>query len=624
MNAQTRIQETSTTLFCSFKEYLMVKKITKFRILIALILLSSSFLSGCGAMSFIGSVIPISQPDVEPELILPPVLGPEAARDAALDFVRVNFGSSAPSREMIWVGGEAPSDGLVGSSNFQYVTTGWVSRISFPLTAPDATIYTVKISQDTPGFSWEGSVDAYGQVVTAIVTIEVPSPTPEVVDPEPTPTPEPTSNPNLEPCNAIEFVTDVTIPDGKIFVPNAEFTKIWGVKNAGYCTWNSDYDLIFIGGNQMGAIQAVDLPTEVMPGESMNISVAMTSPSEVGEYIGLWMLRSADGELFGLGEAANKAFWVSILVADPGSSAPPLEEIFAWEGYIWGTEFGAQYDDYFERTDLGQSLLFGIESMDTEFNEIIVSLRDTGKKVRLGGTLFSNVIDYNGSQIVVTQIEVLAPTPNPEPCNAIQFVADVITPDGTIFAPNVDFTKVWRLKNVGNCTWNDSYDLVFIGGARLNAIKTVALPTKVKPGESVNLSAIMTSPSEVGEHVGLWMLRTTDGELFGLGEAANKAFWVSIRVVDPSSSTPPPEEIFAWEGYIWGTEYGAQYDDYFERTDLGQSLLFGIESMEPELKEVIVSLRDSGKKVHLRGTLYSNVIDYNGSQILITQIEVLE
>ena len=74
MNAQTRIPETSTALFCSFKEYLMVKKITKFSILITFILLSSSILSSCGAMSFIGSVIPISQPDVEPELILPPVL----------------------------------------------------------------------------------------------------------------------------------------------------------------------------------------------------------------------------------------------------------------------------------------------------------------------------------------------------------------------------------------------------------------------------------------------------------------------------------------------------------------------------------------------------------------------
>jgi len=407
MNAQTRIQDTSKTLFCSFKEYIMVKKITKFDILIALILLSSIILSGCGAVPVVGGVIPISQPEVDPEPSLPPMFGSEAAREAALDFVRVSFGSSAPSPDLIWVVGEAPSDGLVGSSTFQYISDDWTVRVAFPVVAPDATIYTVKIQGGSLGFVWEGLVDAYGQVVTTSVSFDNPSPTPEVLEPDPTPTPEPTPTPDLEPCNAIKFVADVTIPDGKTFAPNADFTKIWRLKNVGRCTWNSSYDLIFIDGDQMDAIKVVALPTRVKPGDSVDVSVAMTSPGEAGEYIGLWMLRSADGELFGLGDAANKAFWVSIRVADARSSAPPPEQIFAWEGYIWSTEHGAQFDDYFERTDLGQSLLFGIESMGTELKELIVSLRDSGNKVCLGGTLYSNVIDYNGSQVLITQIDVL-------------------------------------------------------------------------------------------------------------------------------------------------------------------------------------------------------------------------
>ena len=36
----------------------------------------------------------------------------------------------------------------------------------------------------------------------------------------------------------------------------------------------------------------------------------------------------------------------------------------------------------------------------------------------------------------------------------------------------------------------------------------------------------------------------------------------------------------------------------------------------------IEALRDSGKVVHLYGTLLSNVPDYNGSQILVTRIEI--
>ncbi len=81
------------------------------------------------------------------------------------------------------------------------------------------------------------------------------------------------------------------------------------------------------------------------------------------------------------------------------------------------------------------------------------------------------------------------------------------------------------------------------------------------------------------------------------------------------------EEIADWWGVIKSTEPGARYDDYFERQDLGQIIYFGIESEDPEVQAQIVALRDSGKIVHLFGTLLSNVPDYNGSQILVDRIE---
>ena len=69
---------------------------------------------------------------------------------------------------------------------------------------------------------------------------------------------------------------------------------------------------------------------------------------------------------------------------------------------------------------------------------------------------------------------------------------------------------------------------------------------------------------------------------------------------------------------------GAQYDDYFERQDLGQIIYFGIDSMDPAVEAQIITLRDSGKIVHLYGTLFSNVPDYNGSQVQVDRIEVEE
>ena len=98
----------------------------------------------------------------------------------------------------------------------------------------------------------------------------------------------------------------------------------------------------------------------------------------------------------------------------------------------------------------------------------------------------------------------------------------------------------------------------------------------------------------------------------------------SDPVENGSGGYMPPgtsEEISNWWGVIKSTEPGAQYDDYFERQDLGQVIYFGIDSLDPTVKSQIDALCDSGKIVHLYGTLFSKVPDYNGSQVQVDQIE---
>jgi len=84
------------------------------------------------------------------------------------------------------------------------------------------------------------------------------------------------------------------------------------------------------------------------------------------------------------------------------------------------------------------------------------------------------------------------------------------------------------------------------------------------------------------------------------------------------------EELADWWGVIKGNAPGAEFDDCFERQDLGQVIYFGIDSRDPAVESQIVALRDSGKIVHLYGTLVSNVPDCNGSQVLVERIEVEE
>jgi len=187
-----------------------------------------------------------------------------------------------------------------------------------------------------------------------------------------------------------------------------------------------------------------------------------------------------------------------------GGYMPPetTEELADWWGVIKSTPPGAQFDDYFERQDLGQKIRFGIDSLDPTIKSQIETLRDSGKIVHLYGTLVSNVPDYNGSQIQVDCIE--------------------------------------------------------------------------------------------------------------------------IEEQSPGSFMPPEatEVLADWWGVIKSVQPGAQFDDYFERHDLGQIIRFGIDSLDPEIKSQIEMVRDTGKIVHLYGTLVSNVPDYNGSQIQVERLEV--
>jgi Ig-like domain-containing protein len=119
-------------------------------------------------------------------------------------------------------------------------------------------------------------------------------------------------------------------------------------------------------------------------------------------------------------------------------------------------------------------------------------------------------------------------------CNAAAFISDVSIADGSLMAAGEEFTKTWRLQNVGTCSWSSSYDLVFVSGDRMDAPKSVELPGTVNPGQAVNVSVDMTAPDATGSYQGYWKLRDASGNLFGIGTSAQTAVWVDIRVSGPT------------------------------------------------------------------------------------------
>jgi len=139
-----------------------------------------------------------------------------------------------------------------------------------------------------------------------------------------------------------------------------------------------------------------------------------------------------------------------------------------------------------------------------------------------------------------TQVFPTAPpptiTPIPVRCNQAHFIKDVTVPDGTVFTPGTEFTKVWRLQNTGSCTWDSSYALVFVAGTQLGAPASVRLPKVVYPGENVDIGVDMIAPSGSGTYQGNWMLSNGNGKTFGVGSDAQTPVWVEIRVQAPNQN----------------------------------------------------------------------------------------
>jgi hypothetical protein len=108
-------------------------------------------------------------------------------------------------------------------------------------------------------------------------------------------------------------------------------------------------------------------------------------------------------------------------------------------------------------------------------------------------------------------------------------------PRNSVFAPDALFTKVWRLKNVGTCTWKTTYRVVLVGGDRLGGQNLMPLPSEVAPGQTIDLRMNFTAPTIEGTYQGNWQIRNDKGQIFGTTATANRPFSLFIRV-----RTPPP------------------------------------------------------------------------------------
>jgi len=158
------------------------------------------------------------------------------------------------------------------------------------------------------------TLEAGGTPTGFTVTPGLPVPTASGLEPSATTMPISQTPAPVSRCDAIDFLGDVTYPDGAFVTRNHSFVKIWRIKNIGTCSWTPSYALVFTSGDLMSGPSAVALSKNVNPGESIEIPVTLSAPGKEGNYRGYWKLRNASGVLFGFGAQADTAFWVDVKV----------------------------------------------------------------------------------------------------------------------------------------------------------------------------------------------------------------------------------------------------------------------------------------------------------------------
>jgi hypothetical protein len=178
---------------------------------------------------------------------------------------------------------------------------------------------------------------------------------------------------------------------------------------------------------------------------------------------------------------------------------------------------------------------------------------------------------------VVVPPTVVIPTKTPVPtaapvtyCDWATFVEDVTVPDATTFTAGETFTKIWRVKNRGTCSWSPDYMLAFTGGEQMGGTTAVRLPAYVAPGHSVDVSVTLTAPSASGHYVGYWILRNPAGVLFGSGDKADKPFYVDIYTQEELPHGTVTGNI------CYPSEFNPPLTIYFERVSNGEVIQFAV------------------------------------------------
>src|SRR5574341_199782 len=258
---------------------------------------------------------PAVNPTVVPTLTTQTLPTQTVSREAQVHGVEIQITNTAPVQVSAVVRGNlTESCATLGESQVEYASNTFQitvyalspgDRGCVQATTPFETTVPLDVA-DLPA----GTYTVIANGVSAVFTLPV-----ENATPSPILTVVPT---NVTCTDTAKFVADVTIPDNMLIASNTAFTKTWRLKNTGTCTWDNNYLVAYISGatmSQQPGYWIVPQGQTVVPGQTVDVSVGMTSPVDNGNYASYWGLKKADGQFMPIQSGANgNSFYVKIRV----------------------------------------------------------------------------------------------------------------------------------------------------------------------------------------------------------------------------------------------------------------------------------------------------------------------
>lgn len=183
--------------------------------------------------------------------------------------------------------------------------------------------------------------------------------------------------------------------------------------------------------------------------------------------------------------------------------------------------------------DNSQVLLTLLNNQVTENEALTARVKELEEQLALCQATCGSQIPGSTDQIV----RPVNPTNSGACTNQAEFIDDVTIKDWSEIGIGESFTKVWRLRNTGTCTWTTNYRVTQVGGFKMGGSSYAYLKNTVRPGDMVDVAIDLKAPTYIGGYQTEFRLQDERGNQFGIIGTKSKqemSFWLKVNVVDKS------------------------------------------------------------------------------------------